>query len=51
MSIKKVGQDGEYQHLSDKKKFYSPLFSVILTVNGFVDFLCKISKKLKRNKS
>ncbi len=28
MSIKKVGQDGEYQHLLDKKKF---LFSPFLT--------------------
>ncbi len=26
MSIKKVGQDGEYHHFFDKKKFYPPDF-------------------------
>jgi len=26
MSIKKVGQDGEYHHLLDKKKFLLPPF-------------------------
>jgi uncharacterized membrane protein (DUF485 family) len=35
MSIKKVGRDGEYQHLLDKKKFYSFLFKVIVLIFYF----------------
>ncbi len=35
MSIKKVGQDGEYHHLSDKKKF---LFTSFLSYSGNTRF-------------
>ena len=38
MSIKKVGQDGEYQHLLDKKKFYSLLFKVTELIFYFIIF-------------
>jgi hypothetical protein len=41
MSIKKIGQGGEYLHFSVKKKFYSLVFLVIKIVSGFAGFCIK----------
>jgi hypothetical protein len=38
MSVKKIGQGGEYLYFSVKKKFYSLVFFVIMTTSGFTDF-------------
>jgi len=47
VSVKKIGQGGEYLHFSVKKKFYSLVFLVIKIVFGFAGFCIK--KKLKSN--
>ena len=47
MSVKKIGQGGEYLHFSVKKKFYSLVFLVIKIVFGFAGFCIK--KILKSN--
>ncbi len=39
MSIKKVGQDGEYHHFFDKKKFYPPDFCETEILWFFTKFL------------
>jgi hypothetical protein len=44
MSIKKIGQGGEYLYFSVKKKFYSLVFFVIKIVCGFAGFFPKIKK-------
>lgn len=38
MSIKKLGQGGEYLYFSVKKKFSSPVFFVIKIVCDFAGF-------------
>lgn len=38
MSIKKIGQGGEYLYFSVKKKFYPPVFFVIKQEYDFIDF-------------
>ena len=48
MSTKKVGQDGEYQHLLDKKKFYSFLFKVTEPIFYF-NIFCKINLEISKN--